>query len=202
MSSFATVDLTNGPVTLYYVGGWLDDEVLPLKVCAIVGLIITIGWGVSCSLVGVADILWLGIVVFVVPTTFIISIILHMRGRRIIVDDNGLLRDNSRMPAWLRLLAREWSLRWQDVVNVETCRRTKGSGKTRDTTTEISFVRRDGKRIKLRPHFWLPASGIEEQPSLESIKRLPAAAMPIGQAVRKWGPQTNEVDSRMIEGRH
>jgi hypothetical protein len=194
MSTFASVDLDSGPVTLYYINGWLKEEVRPLKGCAGIGFVIAFAWALSWSPTTVADVLWAGTVVVVVPC-FFIAPILHMRGIRIIVDENGLRHDNKRIPSWLRPLAQPWSIRWEDLVSVDTFRRTTGAGKTRDTTIDMCFVLRDGQKIKVRPHFWLPASGIDEQPSLQTVRWLPVAAMPIGQAVRKWAPQARENNS-------
>ena len=166
-----------------------------MQFISIGGLLITVAWTVSCSLATVEDVLWLGSLVFAAPTAVIVSMILYMRGQRIILDGTGLRRDNTRMPVWLRPFAPAWSLRWRDLVSVDTFRRTTGAGKTRDTTIDMCFVLRDGQKIKVRPHFWLPASGIDEQPSLQTIRWLPVSAMPIGQAVRKWTPQARENNS-------
>jgi hypothetical protein len=189
MSHPASVDLSRGAVTLYNVRGWLDEEVRPLQVGALTGLGITVAWAASCSLVEVADVLSLGAVVFVLPSAFLGSALLRWRGMRIMVDAEGVRRDNRHMPAVVRPLAPAWSVRWQDLDRVDVHERVKGLGTNQRTITEMWLVLRNGSRIRVLPHYWLTRSGMAQQPSLERLKWFPVGAMPLGQAVQKWAPQ-------------
>jgi len=188
MSSRATVDLSSGRLVLYNVSGWLNEEVWPLKFLAAMPFIITVGWALQCSLVGFADAFWKGTGALLVPVAGFGSTIFYLRGLCIVADTRGMRRDKSAMPVWLRPLAPSWSFRWAELQRLEIHERVKGLGSNMRTFTEMELLLRNGQRIRIRPHDWLAPEGMREQPSLQTLKCLPAVATPLGQALQQWSP--------------
>lgn len=189
MPARGPAEAADGAIALYHAYGWLEEKLNEYKISAAVPVGLILIWALTCSQVGLADMFWVGSMILLLPAAGVVSLLLRARGQRLVADNDGLRRDTDGVPFWMRPFTPAWSLRWPEILRVDMRQIDLHSGRGGPhTTTEMRFVLRDGRSIRLRPRYWLTSAGIDEQPSIPRLEHLPSAATPLVQALERWAP--------------
>ena len=181
----ASADITR--LELHHVDGWVAEAVRIYYIAA--GLLIAamVFWLLVCGQIGLGD-FWWGAMFMLGPAALALGWVARSRGVRLVADDSGLRLDNSQVLPLVRPLASGWHVPWSDILRVDLREVQLDPKNSYFTTFEMRILTRSGKARRLRPIRWMPMDLIRTNPSAFTLRQLPVASTPLGQAFERFGP--------------